>query len=481
MGLWIKHGKLWLTFTWQGKRYRETTGLDDTPENRRAVAKLFGDIQAEMRLGIFDPSRHFPGLSTARRKPQVAPEPQLPPISGESTLVRYAGRWLLRRSPFGRDGQPLDGAEIHPSTWHHDKGTVESRLVPAFGSLPLTAITRARVLDFRQALIDEGLSAKTIQNILGVLRTMLNDAIDEDLVRENPVPRTSARRIRSQRFKKQSYPLTPAEVKTYLAALPEKLDLHHIGRRPPKWTSEQRQVVEAAIAAGRPRKEVARATGIPASTVLQIVSRETVLPPSYASGSMLRDLYSFWFRTGWRPNEVMALRFEWIDFRRQVINLILARSPRAGGSEWEPKTGPRRVELDDSPTVFEILERRRKASLETGRRDYVFTDSVGRPLSQELLHKRVWLPTLAKIGLSPRGQYNVRDTYITISLSNGREPGEVAQICGTSEAMIWRHYRQWIRGLRRDRGGGVEEALRDAAAGPVVTALSPAGADSAKI
>lgn len=94
----------------------------------------------------------------------------------------------------------------------------------------------------------------------------------------------------------------------------------------------------------------------------------------------------------------------------------------------------------------------RRESLRYGRRDYVFTDSLGRPLSQELLAKRVWNPTIAAIGLSARGQYNVRDTFITLALSAGEDPGWVAQVCGTSEQMILQHSRHGMPSLRHRHG-----------------------------
>jgi hypothetical protein len=54
--------------------------------------------------------------------------------------------------------------------------------------------------------------------------------------------------------------------------------------------------------------------------------------------------------------------------------------------------------------------------------------------------------------LSARGQYNIRDTFITVALSAGEDPGWVAQVCGTSEQMIFRHYRNWMPKLRRGDG-----------------------------
>jgi len=54
--------------------------------------------------------------------------------------------------------------------------------------------------------------------------------------------------------------------------------------------------------------------------------------------------------------------------------------------------------------------------------------------------------------VSARGQYNIRDTFITLALSAGEDPGWVAQVCGDSEQMIFQHYRNWMPNLRRGHG-----------------------------
>ena len=80
-------------------------------------------------------------------------------------------------------------------------------------------------------------------------------------------------------------------------------------------------------------------------------------------------------------------------------------------------------------------------------------------MSQEQLAKRVWNPTVAKVGLSARGQYNIRDTFITLALSAGEDPGWVVQVCGTSEQMIFQHYRRWMPSQRRGDGRRLVERL----------------------
>jgi hypothetical protein len=99
--------------------------------------------------------------------------------------------------------------------------------------------------------------------------------------------------------------------------------------------------------------------------------------------------------------------------------------------------------------------------LQTGKRDFVFTDEAGNPLSQERLHKKLWLPTLRKLELRARGQYNIRDTFISLALSAGEDPGWVAQVCGTSERMIFEHYLKFMSNLQRQDGRRIAGLYRN--------------------
>ena len=50
--------------------------------------------------------------------------------------------------------------------------------------------------------------------------------------------------------------------------------------------------------------------------------------------------------------------------------------------------------------------------------------------------------------------------FITLSLSAGEDPGWVARVCGTSEQMIFRHYRNWIPGLQTGAGATISALFR---------------------
>jgi len=313
-----------------------------------------------------------------------------------TTFADYIARWHKRRSPFLPDGSVGTDAELHPSTWIHDESIIRRHFIPAFGPLRLDEIDVARCREFRRTIVDVGLGGKTVGNIVGLLHKAFNDAVEEGLIERNPVLHASSRRLRhSRRQRLTADPLTPDEIQRFLSNVPD----------------------------------------------------------------FFCDFYSVWFQVGWRSSEIVAIRFGWLDFSRQTVVLQRARIPRWGGIEAEPKTGRRLVDCSYAPEIFRVLERIRDREIDAGAEDFVFVDSQGRPLSQEWLNKRVWKPTLRQAGIRERGQYCIRDTFITLSLSAGEDPGWVARVCGTSEQMIFRHYRNWIPGLQTGAGRKISAAL----------------------
>ncbi len=296
------------------------------------------------------------------------------------------------RSPLLRDGSLVKDAELHPSTWLHDRTIIRRHLIPAFGPLRLCEIDVLQCNSFRRSLIDAGLTGKSVGNVAGLLHKIFSDAVEERLLTFNPVLRASSRRLRmSRRHRLTADPLGPDEIARFLTVVP---DWYH-------------------------------------------------------------DFYTVWFQVGWRSSEIVALRFGWLDFERQAVVIKRGRIPRLGGLEAEPKTGPREVLCAYAPEVFAAFQRLRERAQSSGPDDYVFTSRHGRPLSQEWLNEKVWKPTLRSAGIRERGQYCIRDTFITIALSSGEDPGWVAQVCGTSEQMIFRHYRHWIPSPQTGAGSKV--------------------------
>ena len=403
------HGKLLLDFRYRKVRCREFTGFAATPANRRRVQKFADLVQAEIAHDILDYRKKFP---SSPRLHLFCPEPE---PAEEKMLGDYLLGWLDDRCPFRSDGTLVEDAEIHPTTWYHERNVVRNRLVPSLGDIPLRGLTKARVKEYRRWLVNEGgqrgrgLSTKTAYNVLGILRKALADAVEDDLLEVNPVPKQPRSVVRRARHRSTTDPLTAAEMARFLKTVPQRY----------------------------------------------------------------RALYLLWFWTGMRSSEIVALRWEDIDWARDTILIRRGRTPRFGGVEAEPKTGAREVCLDRAPEVMDALREHQRRSMAQGRPRYVFSTSRGTPFSQEDLNRDVWHPTLRRIGLRPRGQYAIKDTYVTLAMSSGEDPGWLARQVGTSETILLRHYRGYRPSPQRQDGSLVAKELRAGSEGEMGTERAP--------
>ncbi len=397
MAIGSKHGKLFLDFTWRGVRCKEYLGWKDNAANRKELARRLRLIRAQIENRTFEYREWFP---EGRRVKEFYPEPQR-----RLTLGEYLEGWHQGRSPFREDGSLIEGAELHPTSWYRYGRNIRSRLVPALGHVELAELKRAQIRDYRRSLEAEALSGPYISGIMSVLGTALRFAAEEELIDQSPMP-TFGRSISKRRLGSAN-PLSTSEIAAFLDALPDEAKLPH-GRT--------------------------------------------------VSGDTLRDLYTAWFRLGWRPNEIVAIRFDGVHFDTERVEIRGGRYKLFGGGEATPKTGVRIVDCSYDPEIFACF-RRRRAAMSGDADGYVFVDSEGQSLDQEQLAVSAWGPTLKRAGLAHRGQYNIKHTFITLAISAGEDPGWIARVCGTSEKMIWGHYRRWFPGDGPRHGGRIAATL----------------------
>ena len=159
-----------------------------------------------------------------------------------------------------------------------------------------------------------------------------------------------------------------------------------------------------------------------------------------------RPYFEVSFGSGLRPSEQIALRWERIDWQRNVIQIVEGWRE---GQLTTLKVASAHREVDMLPPVRKALERQR---LVAGGSELVFPNSRGTHINDHNLRRRIWYPALEKAKLKPRDLYNTRHTFATHALASGEDPGWVAKMLGhtTLQMLITRYYRYVPNLTRRD-------------------------------
>jgi integrase len=159
-----------------------------------------------------------------------------------------------------------------------------------------------------------------------------------------------------------------------------------------------------------------------------------------------RPYFKVAFGTGLLPSEQIALRWERIDWQRNVIQIVEGWRE---GQLTALKVASAHREVDILPPVRKALERQR---LVAGGSELVFPNSRGTHINDHNLRRRVWYPALVKAKLKPLDLYNTRHTFATHALASGEDPGWVAKMLGhtTLQMLITRYYRYVPNLTRRD-------------------------------
>ena len=185
------NGALFFDFRFKEERCREYTLLPDTPVNRKKLEKVLDKIESEIAAGTFVYENYFPNSKALKRLTKVVAE------VAAQTATAVAIDVVLNATP-------IPAAPVGPSfkefaiTWFDERSiewrrshiksllsTMNGRLIPYFGNKVVGSITKSDLLEFRATLAkvkgrgeQAGLSAKRINEIMGLLRQILNEAAD---------------------------------------------------------------------------------------------------------------------------------------------------------------------------------------------------------------------------------------------------------------------------------------------------------------
>lgn len=209
-------GRLFFEFRYKGHRCREQTALDDTPTNRRKMEQVLKKIEAQITLGQFDYLSYFPNSKTGQKlmaeaEPSVASSMALSARAGMTeeacpTFEEFSQQWVMENEVRWRR-----------STLELQQSFISRHLIPVFGKRKVNSITKAEVLSFRSTLAkvpghhDKLLSAKTINEIVGSLKAILDEAADRY---EFNSPTERIKRLKVQ--KKDIHPFSLEQVRAIL-------------------------------------------------------------------------------------------------------------------------------------------------------------------------------------------------------------------------------------------------------------------------
>ncbi|MGH1493649.1 MAG: tyrosine-type recombinase/integrase [Acidimicrobiales bacterium] len=155
-------------------------------------------------------------------------------------------------------------------------------------------------------------------------------------------------------------------------------------------------------------------------------------------------------RHGLRPQEVRGVRWSDIDFEVGTLSVVaqLDADDQFVCTKTEQSTRTLRLH----PETLDLLRahhegqavRRGKTGDDWIARDLVLTTRRGTAINNDN-HRRSLTTLCAKVGIDPVTPYELRHTAITHQIEAGRSVSQVADWAGTSERMIYKHYRHKIR------------------------------------
>lgn len=355
--------RIQIAFSWQGQQCREL--LPSCAISKASIqyaANLRAEIRRKIKDGSFDYAQYFPDSPRAapQKKNSTLMEALL--VKQLETYERQVTNNQLSPSTYGGYAKALNGARMR--RWH---------------GLQVRDVTPSML---REWVSEMDCTSKAIRNMLTPLRSVFEDALNDELIDFNPFDRVALSKLIRQTAKASDYvvnPFTAAE----RAAL---LDACRLDERP---------------------------------------------------------MLQFWFATGLRPGELQALEWRHIDWERRVARI---EQNQVAGVIKAPKTaaGIRDVDLDAN--AIAALKAQRLLSEAKGARIWLNPRDSRPWTTDAQIRKTFWLPVCVRSKVDYRNPYQVRHTYASTLLTAGQNPWYVAQQLGHEDVeMVFRTYGKFIR------------------------------------
>lgn len=361
----FKHKKrIQIAFSYRGAECREL--LPPCTITKSALVYASGlrmEIQRKISDDKFIYADYFPGSVRALQ------------AEGGKQLVRIG--YLLEQQVETYPRQVKSG-QLSPSTLEGYEKAINSERMQHWHNKTLDDATPSAL---REWISGMKVTAKFARNLLTPLRSVFEDALNDDLIKFDPFARIALTKLLKQTGKASDYEVEP-------------------------FTADE---------------------------------RAKLLSHCHDSeGPMLQ----FWFATGLRPGELQALRWSKIDWQAKTARIDLNQVAR---TEKGPKTeaGIRSVDLTSS--ALESLEAQKQFTLLAGQHIWVNPKTGAAWETDAQIRKSLWQPLCKRAGINYRNPYQVRHTFASALLTAGTNPYYVAAQLGHVDVqMVFKTYGKFI-------------------------------------
>jgi integrase len=358
--------RLQIAFSFKGVECRELT--PPGPITQTAInmaAGLRNEVQRKIAEGRFVYAEYFPESARARQ------------FDATGKRILLADKLQDQLTIY--EQQTLN-KQMSPSTLDGYRKAIKSKRMSDFAEGKTLADVTPAVL--REWISGLGVTAKFARNLMTPLRSVLEDALNDDLVEVNPFDRIALKKLLKQTSKPSEY-----EVDPFTAA-------------------ERAEILKAAR-------------------------------------SDERAMVQFWLNTGLRPGELIALRWPKIDW---VHNKARIDVNRVAKTDKAPKTeaGIRDVELNEH--AMAALVAQKPASYLQDEHVWLNPRTGQAWDTDAQIRRTLWQPLLKRAGVRHRNPYQARHTFASGLLTEGENPWYVAQQLGHVDIqMFCQIYGKFIR------------------------------------
>ncbi len=181
-------------FTYRGVECRETLRLPPTPANLKYATRLRGEIINAIEKKTFRYGDYFPDSKRAI-------------LFGHAAKRITIGQLL--RDLEATTKKAVDKGNMSPATLNGYRKIIHGHLLPKFDEKAVQDLTSA---ELREWIAGLDATAKTVRNILGPLRSVLGDCLNDGMIESNPLDKIDLAKLLAKTARKSEYDVDPFDL-----------------------------------------------------------------------------------------------------------------------------------------------------------------------------------------------------------------------------------------------------------------------------